>query len=144
MLCLSKYFLLLSRVLQPRQSTVLGGSCDFWGWAGSWSAYPQQVLSSCANLPWGIRWQKPASWVRHFLRQFSTFLDWSLPFSFFAVTAGPPICITLTLAPSHQPPSRLWWPQGNNAGQLKPWGQLGISLLLSAWVTETTCFNCIL
>lgn len=68
---------------------------------------------------------------------------------FFTVAAGSPICIHAHTCPiplhlKDQPSSRLWWPLGSNAEQLRPWGQLHISLLLSAWVIEATSFNCFL
>lgn len=146
MLCLSKYSVLLSRALQQRQDTVLGQSRGVWSWAGSWSVCSQQVLSSFANLPGGIWGQKAVSWVGSFLRrQFSAFIEWSLPL-FFTVTAGSPICIHTDTCPiplclKDQPSSRLWWPPGSNVKQLRPWGELHISLLLSDWAVETTCSN---
>lgn len=48
-LCLSRYFLLLGRVLQLRQSTARA-VLPFLGIAGLSSAYPQTLKRSCAKL----------------------------------------------------------------------------------------------
>lgn len=144
MLCLSKYFLLLSRALQLRQSTVLRQSCGCWavgcGLPTHSKYWPNVQTSPEVSVDRNLQadWELPKAAILNFYRLITSLLC-SNSWTSHLHSHTCPIPVHL----KDQATSGLWWPLGSNAVQIKPWGQLCVSPSLSAWVIETH-FNCFL